>query len=89
MDSIIYSANKVLYLAALRVWIEKQFYDNTDDREGLISKDFLGDKIVFMLDGNHWTGQTAIRKDYLMSKKVMLNQNEHADSQKRTFLFCT
>ena len=86
-DSIINSSNKILYLAALRVWIEKQFYDNTDDKNGLISQKFLGDKIKFMLDNNHWTGKAKIKKEFLMSKKVMLNQNEHVESQKEPFYY--
>ena len=87
IDSVVNSSNKILYLAALRVWIEKQFYDNTDDKNGLIKQNFLGDKIKFMLDNNHWTGKAQIKKDFLMSKKVMLNQNEHAESQKEPFYY--
>ncbi len=40
-----------------------------------------------MLDNNHWTGKAQIKKDFLMSKKVMLNQNEHAESQKEPFYY--
>jgi len=40
-----------------------------------------------MIDGKHWTGQAEINKEYLMSKKVMLNQNEHAKSQKEPFYY--
>lgn len=87
VDSIVNSSNKILYLAALRVWIEKQFYDNTNDKNGLKSQNFLGDKIKFMLDNNHWTGKTKIKKEFLMSKKVMLNQNEHTESQKEPFYY--
>lgn len=87
VDSIVNSSNKVLYLAALRVWIEKQFFDNSNDRNGLSMQRYLGDKIKFMLDGNHWIGQAKVKKDFLMSKKVMLNQNDHARSQKEPFYY--
>jgi len=87
MNSIINSANKILYLAALRIWIEKQFYDNTNDAVGLRGQKCLGNKIRFMLDENHWNGQAQIKKDFLMSKKVMLNQNDHAKGQKEPFYY--
>lgn len=86
-DSVINSANKILYLAALRVWIEKQLYDNTDDKEGLKEKKYLAAKISFILDENHWTGSKKISKEFLMSKKVLLNQNDHATSQKEPFYY--
>lgn len=86
-DSIINSSNKILYLAALRVWIERQFFDHNDDSNGLKKQNYLADKINFMIDGNHWTGSALLEKDYLMSKKVMLNQNDHADSQKEPFYY--
>ncbi len=86
-DSIINSSNKILYVAALRVWIEKQFYDNTNDINGLNMQKYLGDKIKFMLDDNHWIGQKKIEKEFLMSKKVMLNQNDHTESQKEPFYY--
>ena len=87
MDSIVNSANKILYLAALRIWIEKQFYDNTNDAVGLRGQKCLGNKIRFMIDENHWNGQAQIKKDFLMSKKVMLNQNDHAKGQKEPFYY--
>lgn len=87
VDSITNSANKILYLAALRVWIEKKFYENNDDNNGLKSKKYLGAKIIFMIDENHWTGVKKLNKDFLMSKKVLLNQNDHANSQKEPFYY--
>lgn len=86
-DSVINSANKILYLAALRVWIEKQFFENTDDKIAFAKQRLFSKKIIFMIDGKHWTGQAEINKEYLMSKKVMLNQNEHAKSQKEPFYY--
>ena len=40
-----------------------------------------------MLEGKHWTGTEKVTKTYLMSKKVMLNQNDHSKSQKEPFYF--
>ena len=84
---LINSANKIMYLAALRVWIEKKFTENTNDLEGLKEKKQLSNKIIFMFDGNHWIGTNKVTKPYLMSKKVMLNQNDHFKSQKEPFYF--
>lgn len=84
---LINSANKIMYLAALRVWIEKKFTENTNDLEGLKEKQQLSNKIIFMFDGNHWIGPNKVTKSYLMSKKVMLNQNDHFKSQKEPFYF--
>lgn len=84
---LINSANKIMYLAALRVWIEKKFTENTNDLEGLKEKQQLSNKIIFMFDGNHWIGTNKVTKPYLMSKKVMLNQNDHFKSQKEPFYF--
>lgn len=86
-DAIINSSNKILYLAALRVWLEKQLYSHNNEPEGLMRKKCLGEKIRFIFDGNHWTGSSKVTKRYLMNKKVMLNQNEHANSQKEPFYF--
>lgn len=86
-DYLINSANKIMYLAALRVWIEKKFIENTNDLVGLQQKNELSNKIVFMFDENHWTGTINVTKSFLMSKKVMLNQNDHAQSQKEPFYY--
>ena len=86
-DYLVNSANKIMYLAALRVWIEKKFVENTDDLNGLQRKEELSNKIIFMFDENHWTGTAKVTKSYLMSKKVMLNQNDHAQSQKEPFYY--
>ena len=86
-DYLINSANKIIYLAALRVWIEKKFTENTNDLEGLKNRKELVNKIIFMLEGKHWTGTEKVTKTYLMSKKVMLNQNDHSKSQKEPFYF--
>lgn len=85
-DSVVNSANKILYLAALRVWIEKQLYDYNDNPEELLKKKSLGDKINYVFP-DHWTGSQNVTRNYLMSKKVMLNQNEHPRSQNEPFRY--
>lgn len=87
INYLINSANKIMFLSALKVWIEKKFTENTNDLEGLMKKNKLADKIIYMFDGNHWTGTNKVTKSYLMSKKVMLNQNEHSKSQKEPFYY--
>ena len=65
----------------------KKFTENTNDLEGLKEKQQLSNKIIFMFDGNHWIGTNKVTKPYLMSEKVMLNQNDHFKSQKEPFYF--
>lgn len=86
-DTIINSANKIMYLAALRVWIEKQLYDHCDNKTELSDKRLLALKIKYSFDEHHWTGTTNVDKSLLMQKKVMLNQNDHSDSQKEPFYY--
>ena len=81
------SANKILYLMALRVWIEKEFVKNTDDLAGLLNVEQFSSKVNYIFKNNHWTGSNRVTKRYLMSKKVMLNQNDHVKSQKEPFYF--
>lgn len=74
--------NKIIFLAALRVWIEKQLYLNNPSDISLVGKQF-GEKIeyVFPMNGNsRWNGSEKVTREFLMSKKVMLNQNEHTRS---------
>ena len=78
--------NKIVYMAALRVWIEKQFFDNLSGDPNLCRK-LLGDKIVYVFNNNKWTGSNSVTKEYLMSKKVMLNQQVHSHSQRLPFYF--
>ena len=83
------SFNKIIYLAALRVWIEKQFYNTLGSDTNLIGKT-LGEKIqyIFPEDGIvRWTGSPNVNKKILMSKKVMLNQNNHYKSQIAPFYY--
>ena len=80
------TANKIIYTAALRIWIEKKFYENTSNDPSLHGKEF-GPKINYMFEGNRWTGSAKVTKEYLMSKKVMLNQHIHQKSQEMPFYF--
>lgn len=80
------TANKIIYTAALRIWIEKQFYDITNNDISLHGKEF-GPKIQYMFENGRWTGSTKVTKEYLMSKKVMLNQHIHQKSQEMPFYF--
>lgn len=80
------TANKIIYTAALRIWIEKQFYDISSNDQSLHEKEF-GSKIKYMFEGSRWTGSSKVTKEYLMSKKVMLNQHIHQKSQEMPFYF--
>ena len=80
------TANKIIYTAALRIWIEKQFYDITNNDPSLHEKEF-GPKINDMFENGRWTGSSKVTKEYLMSKKVMLNQHIHQKSQEMPFYF--
>ncbi len=80
------TANKIIYTAALRIWIEKQFYDISNNDLALHGKEF-GPKIRYMFEENRWSGSSKVTKEYLMSKKVMLNQHIHQKSQEMPFYF--
>lgn len=80
------TANKIIYTAALRIWIEKQFYDLSNNDKSLHEKEF-GPKIKYMFEEGRWTGSPKVTKEYLMSKKVMLNQHIHQKSQEMPFYF--
>lgn len=83
--------NKVIYLCAIRVWIESKFYEVLSKDKDMISicNDLKGKefskKINRLLPRN---AESLLIKYYpkltrvfLMNKKVMLNQNEHYQSQ--------
>lgn len=80
------TADKIIYAAALRIWIEKQFYVNSNNDSSLHGKQF-GDKIKYMFSNNRWTGSSKVTRKYLMSKKVMLNQHIHQQSQIMPFYY--
>lgn len=78
--------NKIIYTASLRIWIEKQFYNNSPEDTSLQGKQF-GPKIKYIFNGNRWKGSSNVTKEYLMSKKVMLNQHIHTNSQIEPFYY--
>lgn len=80
------TADKIIYTAALRIWIEKQFYVNSNNDSSLHGKQF-GDKIKYMFSNNRWMGSSKVTRKYLMSKKVMLNQHIHQQSQIMPFYY--
>lgn len=80
------TSDKIIYCSAIRAWIEKQLYDNLNGDPGLERKQF-GDKVKYVFGGNRWTGSNRVTKEYLMSKKVMLNQHVHSKSQKMPFYY--
>lgn len=80
------TANKIIYNAAIRDWVEKQFYDNLNGDENLNGKLF-GQKVRYVFSGNRWSGSSKVTKEYLISKKVMLNQQVHSKSQKMPFYY--
>ncbi|HQC90324.1 MAG TPA: hypothetical protein PLO54_07655 [Bacilli bacterium] len=78
---------KIIYLVAIRVWIEKKFYDEFGDR---LRNRTLGEKINYIFPKNgssKWTGSPNVTRGFLMSKKVMLNQNKHTEGQSSPFYF--
>lgn len=79
-------ANKIIYTASLRIWIEKQIYNNSPEDTSLQGKQF-GPKIKYIFNDNRWKGSSNVTKEYLMSKKVMLNQHIHTNSQIEPFYY--
>ena len=53
---------------------------------GLHRKQF-GDKIKYIFNSNRWNGSDKVTREYLMSKKVMLNQHIHQQSQIMPFYY--
>lgn len=74
------SLQKIIYLSALRVWLEKQMKDNL--YESFKGVQLLYSKIDFFFKHkDKWKNNLNIEKEELMRKKVLLNQNEHYKSQ--------
>ena len=80
--------NKIMYMCAIRVWIEKKFLEAIKEDNTIIKKiegKQFSEKVNVLLPKN--LNSVLIRKypnvtrTFLMSKKVMLNQNEHYQSQ--------
>ena len=81
--------NKILYMVAIRIWIEKKFYQNSPTDESLHNKTF-GEKIDYMFPKNNnirWNGNSKVTRKYLMSKKTMINQHDHYRSQTLPFSY--
>ena len=80
--------NKIMYMCAIRVWIEKKFYMVIKDNKEILNKiegQQFSKKINILLPKNQDSllseDYPSITRAFLMSKKVMLNQNEHYQSQ--------
>ena len=78
-DFEIVSAKKIIYLTAMRVWIEKQL---TDNYTGKLSGNQLFPKIRnYFKNKDKWKKDLGIKKEDLTRRKVLLNQNDHYKSQ--------
>ena len=74
------SLQKIVYLAALRVWLEKQMKDNFNGDFNGIHK--LFPKIdYYFKHRDMWKNELSVEREDLMRKKVLLNQNDHYKSQ--------
>lgn len=80
--------NKIIYMCAIRVWIEKKFYEAIKEDEKILRKITVkqfSEKVNALLPRNSDSllinQYPNLTRTFLMSKKVMLNQNEHYQSQ--------
>lgn len=88
------SYNKIKYLAAIRVWLEKQLFNTIDSSDISKQREYLGkntleQRISFLLPKGgsiQFNGKT-ITREQLMCKKVMLNQDIHYNSQIAPFSY--
>lgn len=88
------SYNKIKYLAAIRVWIEKQLFNTITPSDNKKQKDFfnkntIDNRISFLIPRGEKlqiNGKT-IAREQLMCKKVMLNQDIHYNSQIAPFSY--
>ena len=88
------SYNKIKYLAAIRVWLEKQLFNTIDSsdifkQQAYLGKNTLEQRISFLLPkggGIQFNGKT-ITREQIMCKKVMLNQDIHYNSQIAPFSY--
>ncbi len=83
--------DKEIVLLALRVWVEKQFYDDMAGDSSYLSKTD-GKSISLKIDyifpkggASKWSGSATVTRSYLMGKKVMLNQASHENAQSIPF----
>ena len=82
------TSNKIIYMCAIRVWIEKKFYEVIKEDEEILRKitgKQFSEKVNVLLPRNSDSllinQYPNMTRTFLMSKKVMLNQNEHYQSQ--------
>lgn len=82
------SFNKIKYICALRVWIEKKLYDFIDATDEINQEKFLectqlNQRINFIFPINRKSSFNvgSLKREDFMSKKVMLNQGVHYYSQ--------
>lgn len=78
----IMAAKRIIYLCALRVWIEYKLSENFNGKlfDGINGQ--LAYKIdTYFKEKDKWKKDLGISKEQLMRKKVMLNQNDHYKSQ--------
>ena len=80
--------NKIIYMCAIRIWIEKKFYEEIKENKEIlkkITKKQFSEKVNVLLPRNSDSllinQYPNLTRTFLMSKKVMLNQNEHYQSQ--------
>ena len=74
------SLEKIVYMTALRVWIEKQMKDNFNGSFSGIKQ--LFPKIDYYFKHKEmWISDLNIEREDLIRKKVLLNQNDHYKSQ--------
>ena len=93
------SFNKVLHILALRVWLEKALYNliPSSSSEDQRRTDYLRAYMLFQKiaiignDNGHYISNlfetNGIRREDILSKKVMLNQNAHYYSQIMPFAY--
>lgn len=84
---------KILYLLALRVWLEKELFGlipvtDTATISSFLLAESISDKISCIISApTNYLKAKGIEKEDLMSKKVMLNQNAHYYSQIMPFAY--
>lgn len=81
---------KALLVVALRVWVEKRLLDkcNKSPLDPNPEKNSLGNLIECIFPRNSpslWDGPMTVTREFLCSKKTMLNQNSHYDAQSDPF----
>ncbi len=88
-DFISLRIDKEIALIALRIWVEKELVDGTANQSILKDKNLFQKVTTIFPTSNisSWNGNPKITREYLMSKKVMLNQASHEKAQEIPFEF--